>query len=126
MTGSSILLGALLVNAACTLALGAALHWAHLPWSAPFVLLPVFFVLITVLLERWQLGAIEKGSQFVQRFMAGMAIKFMLTLMLLLVLLFTTPQVVRLPLALAFAGFYAVHLVYHTVRMYRILRAGGR
>ena len=82
-----------------------------------------YFAGVTLLLHAWQEHAIESDPKgFVRRFMAGLVVKMFISLVLLVLLLFTLPREQAIPLAVAFALLYLAYLAFSTVRLTGLLR----
>jgi hypothetical protein len=105
------------------LVLALVLHMVHLAWSPVIVGTVLYFLLFTLLLHRWQESALRTDPKVsVRRFMSGLVIKMMASLMVLLVTLLVLPRPERLVFAMVFAGLYLAHLGFSTVRLQRLIR----
>ena len=82
-----------------------------------------YFAVLTFALHTWQERALATDpKRFVHRFMAGLVIKMMASLVLLLVLLLTLPKEGLIPFAISFAALYLAFLIFSTTRSLRIMR----
>lgn len=87
------------------------------------MVLLVYFTAITLVLLSWQeRRAVTDIKGFVRRFMLGMVMKLMGSLVLLFVLLRLAPKEITNPLTVAFALLYFAFLIFSTVRLTMILR----
>ena len=64
----------------------------------------------------------KQTNIFIRRFMAGLVIKLMGSLVLLAVLLKCAPETVDKPLTVVFAVLYLAYLAFSTVRLSNVLR----
>lgn len=80
-----------------------------LVWHPSYIVLYVYFPLITSLIHGVLLKQINKRPQlFVNYFMGSMTVKLLLSMVLLLVVLYTTPSV-RISFALIFMLMYLIY-----------------
>ncbi len=80
-----------------------------LVWHPSYLVLYVYFPLITSLIHSVLLKQINKRPQlFVNYFMGSMTVKLLLSMVLLLVVLYTTPSV-RISFALIFMLMYLIY-----------------
>lgn len=82
-----------------------------------------WFAMITVVLHLWQehaMAADPKG--FVRRFMAGLMLKMLLSLSVLVVLLLRAPADTVMPSGIAFALLYLAFLTFSTMRLSALSR----
>lgn len=89
----------------------------EVPFSWHYAAAGAYLTAITLFLHLWQeplLLSDPKG--FVNRFMLGLVLKMLLSLMLIVLILFTMPAERALPLALTFAVMYLAFLGFSTVR----------
>jgi hypothetical protein len=90
----------------------------HIPFTWPFVAVLVYLAAITLVLHLWQEKALVTDPKgFVNRFMLGLVLKMLLSLVLIVAVLFLLPRDTALPLALAFAVLYLAFLAFSTVRL---------
>ncbi len=95
----------------CLYGLGIALTPAH-------GLLLAWFALITLALHLWQEPAMRRDPKgFARRFMAGLSIKMLLSLLVAVVLLLRAPKPERLVIGVAFAGLYLAYLAFSAARL---------
>lgn len=110
-------------SACCTLVLAGVLHLTHQPFGPVVMGTVVYFLSFTLLLHRWQESTLRSDPKTsVRRFMTGLVIKMMVSLMVLLVTLLVLPREERLVFAMVFAGLYLAHLAFSTVRLQRLIR----
>ena len=99
------------------------LHFTARAFIWHHVVLLVYFTAITLVLLSWQeRRAITDIKGFVRRFMLGMVIKLMGSLVLLFVLLRLAPKDITNQLTVTFALLYFAFLIFSTVRLTMILR----
>ena len=78
----------------------------------------LYFGLLTAALHYWQESTIQSDpKKSVNRFMTGMVIKMMATLMVLLVTVILLPNERVLPIALPFIALYLAFLAFSTARL---------
>jgi len=86
-----------------------------------------YYMVLTVLLHAWQEGNRGISPQvLVRRYMAGLAIKMFLSLMVLVLLLFLLPREAVLHVVLTFILLYLAYLGFSTARMTMVLRRGSQ
>lgn len=120
----SFLLPILVFSACCSAALAGVLVASGAPISMHYVGAVVYFASITAVLHAWQEHAfVTDPKGFVRRFMAGLMLKMLLSVVVLVLLLFTVPKSVSIPLALSFAVLYLAFLAFSTLRLMRVSRA---
>jgi hypothetical protein len=91
-------------------------------WHGVYIILYVYFPLITLLIHSVLEKQIDRKPQsFVTYFMGSMSVKLFLSLILLLVVLYTTP-VVRVPFALLFMAFYLAYTATSVSLLFKKLR----
>lgn len=91
-------------------------------WHPLYLLLYVYFPLITSLIHSVLLKQINKRPQlFINYFMASMALKLFLSMILLLVVLYTTPKI-RIYFALAFMFMYIIYTTVSVVVIFKKLK----
>lgn len=113
----------LLFSAACITCLVVGLRLAHLPFDPRFGLLMAYFILVTAVLLRWQEASAGRTNIFIRRFMAGLTIKLMGSLILLAVLVKTAPAALTAPLVIAFTGCYIAFMGFSVIRLMKAMRA---
>ena len=114
----SFLLPIALFTLVCAVLLLAVLYLAEVPLGRGHVGMLFYFGLFTAALHYWQEGSIDSDpKKSVNRFMAGMVIKMMATLMVLLVTVVLLPKERVLPIALPFIGLYLAFLAFSTARL---------
>ena len=118
-TGPSSPSGPLLLFTACLAFLCLlVLHGLGQPVGPAHGLLLGWFALITLALHLWQEPAMRRDPKgFARRFMAGLSIKMLLSLLVALMLLLREPKEARLALGILFAGLYLAYLAFSTVRL---------
>lgn len=97
-----------------------ALHLAVVPAHG---LLLGWFALITLVLHLWQEPAMRRAPKgFARRFMAGLTVKMLLSLLVALLVLLREPKEARLSLGIAFVALYLAYLAFSTVRITGLAR----
>ena len=91
-------------------------------WHYAFLL--GYFTIVTFALLLWQEGSTAQTNIFIRRFMGGLVMKLMGSLIVFAFLLKAAPPEVDKPLTVAFAGLYAVYLAFSTIRLSRLMRTG--
>lgn len=121
----SFLLPFLLFNLFCTGVLVMVLAFFQVPFGLQHIAALGYFLVLGIALQAWQGSAFAADPKLsVQRFMTGMVLKMLLTLLVLLVAIVTLPKTSILAFVLPFIGLYLAHLAFSTGRMYRqLLRA---
>ena len=119
----SFLLPVALFTAVCAVLLVAVLYLAEVPPGRAHAGMLLYFGLLTAALHYWQESTLQSDpKKSVNRFMAGMMIKMMTTLMVLLVTVILLPKEKVLPIALPFIALYPAFLAFSTVRLTKQLR----
>lgn len=104
-------------------ALVLCLHGLGINVAPAHGLLVAWFALITLVLHLWQEPAMARDPKgFARRFMAGLSIKMLLSLLVALVLLLRAPKEERFLIGVAFAGLYLGFLAFSTVRLTGLAR----
>lgn len=113
----------LLFTAAAAFVAALILYGLRQPITAAHGLLLAWFGLVTLALHSWQEPAMQRDpGGFARRFMAGLTVKMLLSLLVALVLLLREPQPARLPLGIAFAGLYLAFLAFSAARLTSLAR----
>lgn len=105
----------------------AAVHFilvqlTNLVWHPIFIALYVYFPMITSIIHAVLIKQIDKRPQlFVNYFMGSMSVKLFLSLILLLVVLYTMPKV-RVPFALMFMLMYLVYTALSVTIVFKKLK----
>ena len=87
----------------------------------------IYFTVLTLVLHAWIESAAGTDSKaMVHRFMASLAIKMMVSLLLLVVLLMKLPRDTVITFALVFVGCYLAFLAFSTSRSLRLLKRIGK
>ena len=95
---------------------------SELFWHNSYIILYVYFPLITLLIHSVLLKQINKRPQlFINYFMGSMTVKLFLSMILLLVVLYTQPNV-RISFALIFMFMYLVYTALSIVVLFKKLR----
>ncbi|MBK9175306.1 MAG: hypothetical protein IPM46_02995 [Flavobacteriales bacterium] len=82
-----------------------------------------WFAMITIVLHLWQEHAMVADPKgFVRRFMAGLMLKMLLSLTVLVVLLLRAPTETVMPSGITFALLYLAFLAFSTVRLSALSR----
>ncbi len=114
----SFLLPVALFTAVCAVLLVAVLYLAEVPLGRGHVAMLLYFGLLTAALHYWQESTIQSDpKKSVNRFMTGMMIKMMATLMVLLFTVILLPKERVLPIALPFIALYLAFLAFSTARL---------
>ena len=117
----------LLFSAACAVVTAVVLHFAGHPFTWPFAVVLGWFTLISLLLLTWQERALGPDVQpFIRRFMGGLVLKLLISLVLLIVLVKVVRVTPVAPLAATFALLYFAFLTFSTVRLAGLLRRSKR
>jgi hypothetical protein len=123
----AFLLPILLFAAVCAAVMFLTLRFAAIPTSGVFWDMLAWFTVLTVVLHAWQEGG--RGGDpkiFVRRFMAGLVIKMMLSLVALVVLLVVLPKDRLVPAAITFVLLYLAFLGFSTARSVGLMRRNAR
>lgn len=100
-----------------------ALRLLHVPFSWPYGLALAYFTLITLGLHAWQESGFRQTPQgFMQRFMAGLVMKMLGSVAVLVLLLLIVPRADAMPLGVVFAALYLAYLAFSTLRLLAISR----
>lgn len=123
MSSGSPVTSTLLFTAAMAFALVLCLYGLGVALAPAHGLLVAWFALITLVLHLWQEPAMARDPKgFARRFMAGLSIKMLLSLLVALVLLLRAPKEERFLIGVAFAGLYLGFLAFSTVRLTGLAR----
>ena len=115
-----------LFTLACTLATWLVYRYAGLRMGQAAWGVISYYMVLTALLHAWQEGGRDISPQvLVRRYMAGLAIKMFLSLIVLVLLLFLLPKEAVLHVALTFILLYLAYLGFSTARMTMVLRRGA-
>lgn len=94
----------------------------EMTWHPSYIVLYVYFPLITSLIHFVLLKQIYKRPQlFINYFMGSMTVKLFLSMILLLVVLYTTPKV-RISFALIFMAMYLIYTALSVVVLFKKLK----
>lgn len=93
-------------------------------WHFAFLL--GYFTVVTFILLAWQEGSKAQANIFIRRFMGGLVMKLMGSLIVFAFLLKAAPDEVDKPLTVAFAGLYVSYLAFSAVRLSRVARSIGK
>ena len=122
-----LLLPLLLFTAAVGALLWSSLKLAGVPVGPVHLGILVYFGLASLLLHRWQEGVLEgRPMLFQQRFMAGLVIKMLVSLVLLVALVLVLPREMVLSGAITFCALYLAYLGFSTARLVGMMRRNGR
>ncbi len=87
----------------------------------------IYFTVLTLVLHAWIESAAGPDSKaMVQRFMASLVIKMMVSLLLLVVLLIKLPRDTVITFALVFVACYLGFLTFSTARSLRLIKRAGK
>lgn len=116
----------LLIGAACAAGMIGGLHLSGKPFDWRYALLLGYFIIVSFFLLRWQEGAADKTNIFVRRFMAGLIIKLMGSIVLMVILMKVSPAEMTLPLVIIFVCLYVAFMSFSVARLMRIIKAPHR
>ncbi len=120
----SPVLPVLLFSAGCAVITAVGFRSLGLPFTWPYAFVLCWFTLISLLLLIWQERALGPDVQrFIRRFMGGMVLKLLLSLVLLIFLVKAVPAVHVKPLSTTFALLYFAYLAFSTIRLASRLRS---
>ena len=112
---------------ACALVLVAVLYLNGSLITPHYAGVLLYFAAVTGFLHYWQENALVTDPKgFVRRFMAGLMLKMLLSMVVLVLLLFTAPKPIAIPLALSFAVLYLAFLAFSTLRLMKLSRGGPK
>lgn len=112
----------MLIGAACAACMVGGLYLAKVPFNWRFALLLAYFLIVSFFLLRWQEGASGQVNVFIRRFIGGLTIKLMGSVVLMVILVKTSPAEMTLPLVFLFIGLYVVFTSYSVARLMRIIQ----
>lgn len=98
------------------------LYLAGKPFDWRYGLLLGYFFIVTSLLLRWQESAADKTNVFVRRFLAGLTIKLMGSVVLMVILVKTAPAELTTPLVITFVGLYVAFTTFSVSRLMKLVR----
>ena len=98
------------------------LYLAGRPFDWRYGLLLGYFFIVTSLLLRWQESAADKTNVFVRRFLAGLTIKLMGSVVLMVILVKTAPAELTTPLVITFVGLYVAFTTFSVSRLMKLVR----
>jgi hypothetical protein len=114
----SFLIPILLFTAGMALLLWIAFYGMQLPLEPVHAIMLFWFAAITTVLHLWQEHAMTTEPKgFIRRFMAGLMLKMLLSLGVLVVLLIRAPKETVMPNGIAFAALYLAFLAFSTSRL---------
>ncbi|MBK8340155.1 MAG: hypothetical protein IPK99_09300 [Flavobacteriales bacterium] len=123
----SAVLPVLLFSLLCTGVTVYALHVLGVAFVWPFGLMLGWFAAVTLVLLLWQERALGPDLRpFMRRFMAGLVIKLLGSLVLLFLLLWIAPAESTKPMAVSFALLYLAYLGFGTARLVGRMRNQAR
>lgn len=112
----------MLIGAAGTACMAGGLHLAGKPFDWRYGLLLTYFILVTWLLLRWQEGVADQTSLFIRRFLMGLTIKLMGSVVLMVILVKTAPAELRTPMVIVFVGLYVMFTTFSVSRLMKVIR----
>lgn len=98
------------------------LYVAGKPFDWRYGLLLTYFILVTWLLLRWQEGVADQTTLFIRRFLTGLTIKLMGSVVLMVILVKTAPAELRTPMVIVFVGLYAMFTTFSVSRLMKVIR----
>ena len=114
----SFLVPILLFTLAMGLLVWIAFFGLQQPLGTVHVIMLLWFAAITTALHLWQEHSMASDPKgFVRRFMAGLMLKMLLSLGVMVVLLIRAPKETVLPNGIAFAVLYLAFLAFSTARL---------
>ena len=123
----AVLLPIIVFAAVCAAVMFLTLRFAAIPTSGLFWGMLAWFTTLTLVLHTWQEGGRGGDAKvFVHRFMAGLVIKMMLSLLALVVLLVVLPKDRLVPAAITFVLLYLAFLGFSTARSVGLMRRNAR
>ena len=123
----SFLLPTLVFAACCYAVMWGILFLLKIPFTDLLGGTVIYFTVLTLVLHAWIESAVGPDSKaMVHRFMASLAIKMMVSLLLLVVLLIKLPRDTVITFALVFVGCYLAFLAFSTSRSLRLLKRIGK
>jgi F0F1-type ATP synthase assembly protein I len=123
----SFLIPTLVFAACCYAVMWGILFLLKIPFSDLLGGAVIYFTVLTLVLHAWIESAVGPDSKaMVHRFMASLAIKMMVSLLLLVVLLIKLPRDTVITFALVFVGCYLAFLAFSTSRSLRLLKRIGK
>jgi hypothetical protein len=115
---SRTVLFVLLLGVLCAVATGLELRLFGTPFSWPFIALLIYFPLVSGLLLLWQERAMVADLRhFIHRFMLGLVVKLLGSLVLLAILIHFSPKSALSPLVVTFTLLYFIWLGFSTGRL---------
>ena len=123
----SPVLPVLLFSGVCAVITAGTLHFIGIPFTWPYAVVLCWFTLVSLLLLTWQERALGPDVQpFIRRFMGGMVLKLLVSLVLLIILVKVVQGVDPKPLSSTFALLYFAYLAFSTIRLAGRLRSVQR
>ncbi|MBL7939695.1 MAG: hypothetical protein JNL43_10075 [Flavobacteriales bacterium] len=114
----------LLFSAMCAVVTAGTLRLLGVPFTWPYALVLAWFTLVSLLLLSWQEKALGPDVRvFIRRFMGGMVLKLLVSLVLLIILVKAVRGVDPKPLSSTFALLYFAYLAFTTARLAGRLRS---
>lgn len=113
----------MLIGAASAAAMVGGLYLAGLPFDWRYALLLTYFILVTWLLLRWQESVADQTTLFIRRFLTGLTIKLMGSVVLMVILVKTAPAELRTPMVIVFVGLYVLFTTFSVSRLMKVIRA---
>lgn len=126
MSRAPFLIPLLLFSGLCGLVTFGALYLTGIGFTWHFTFLLAFFLLVTAGLLLWQERSDIPANIFIRRFMGGLVMKLLGSLVVLAILLKIAPPEVDKPLTIAFAGLYVSYLAFSTIRLSQVMRSAKR
>ena len=122
--GSSPLLSVVLFSALCAVATWFVLQFVSLPFQWQHVVMLAYFAGMSLLLHIWQERAVTEPRTFVRRFMAGLVIKLLLSIIVMMILVLAL-GVDKSSTIVAFVLLYLAYLGFSTGRLVMLLKQRG-
>lgn len=114
----SPLVPTLLFALACSGLLYGTLHVIGQPFHWAYAAILAYLTLTTLALHLWQEGGPDTDPKvLMRRYMTGLVLKMMVSLVLLLIIVLASPKTLVIPLAISFALLYLAFLGFSTARL---------
>lgn len=113
----------LVIGLLCTGLTWYMLFLLSIAFTWPFVVILLWFTLVTLALLLWQEHALGADLRpFMRRFIAGLTIKLMGSVVLMVILVKTTPAELTTPLVVTFACLYVMFTTFSVSRLMSSVR----
>ncbi len=113
----------MLIGAACAACMVGGLYSAGKPFDWRYGLLLGYFIVVTFFLLRWQESAADQTNVFVRRFLTGLTIKLMGSVVLMVILVKTAPPELTTPMVILFVALYVAFTTFSVARLMKLVKA---